>query len=127
MQTSADAIVDSQYSARGRAERLIVAGRVVLASFSLVAIWLDPSAPTEHAPVAYALLVVYLVYAMLLVPVVWRADRSLARIGFVTHVVDLSVFALVMYYTEGPTSPFFVYFTFAVLCGAIRWEWPGTF
>jgi signal transduction histidine kinase len=127
MQTSSDAGVHSQYSARGRAERIIVAGRVVLAAFSLVAIWLDPSAPTKHAPVAYTLLVTYLAYALLLVPVVWRADALLARVGLMTQVVDLPVFALIMYFTEGPTSPFFVYFTFALLCGALRWEWPGTF
>jgi signal transduction histidine kinase len=121
-----DVVADSQYSARGRGERLIVAGRVVLAAFSLVAIWLDPLAPSKHAGMAYTLLVTYLGCSLLLVPLVWRADRTLNGVGLVTHVVDLPVFALLMYFTEGPTSPFFIYVTFALLCGALRWQWPGT-
>jgi signal transduction histidine kinase len=121
-----DGLTDSQYSARGRGERLIVTGRVVLAAFSLVAIWLDPLTPSKHTGTAYTVLVAYLAYALLLTPVVWRADRALAAVGLVTHVVDLPAFALLMYFTEGPTSPFFIYVTFALLCGALRWQWPGT-
>jgi hypothetical protein len=59
-----DATADSQYSARGRGERLIVAGRVVLAAYSLIAIWLEPFATSKHAGMAYTLLVAYLAYAL---------------------------------------------------------------
>jgi type I site-specific restriction endonuclease len=52
------------FSFEGRTEQLIASGRVVLASFSLLAIWLDPSAPAKYADLVYALLAVYVVYAL---------------------------------------------------------------
>jgi len=39
------------YSPHSRAERLIAAGRVVLAASSLFAVWLDPSEPSKYAGV----------------------------------------------------------------------------
>lgn len=119
-------VVDSPYSPRSRAERLIAAGRVVLASFSLLAIWLDPSEPSKYANTAYALLAVYVAYALLIALRVWRSDAALSRLGLATHIFDLAAFSLFMYFTEGPTSPFFVYFVFSLVCATLRWRWRGT-
>ncbi len=118
--------MDPVYSPQNRAERLIVLGRVVLAAFSLLAIGLDPSEPAKYAHTAYTLLAGYLGYAALLIPLAWRARLSLRRFGVVTHSVDLAAFTLFMYFTEGPTSPFFLYFVFSLLCGTLRWQWRGT-
>src|SRR5262245_47135169 len=57
-------LMDLSFSFSGRTERLIAVGRVVLASFSLLAIWLDPSEPAKYATLAYSLLVGYVVYAL---------------------------------------------------------------
>ena len=46
----------------------------------------------------------------------WRSRRTS---------LDLALFALLMHLSDGPTSPFFVYFVFATLCGAIRWHGRG--
>jgi hypothetical protein len=43
-----------------------------------------------------------------------------------SHVVNLTVAILVSFFTEGPTSPFFLYFVFALLSTAVRWGWTGT-
>jgi signal transduction histidine kinase len=44
-----------------------------------------------------------------------------------THVVDLLAFTVFVMLTDGPpTSPFFVYFVFSILCGTLRWGWRGT-
>jgi len=51
------------YLPRLRPERIIAAGRVVLASSSLFAVWLDPLEPTRHPDLAYGLLAAYLGYA----------------------------------------------------------------
>jgi hypothetical protein len=40
-------MMDTPYVAQGRTEGLIATGRVVLATSSLLAIWLDPSQPAK--------------------------------------------------------------------------------
>ena len=109
-----------------RSERLIALGRAVLAGFALLAIWLDPTTPVRHAAATYALLSAYLVYALLLVLATWGASARLPRrFGLATHLIDLPAFTALLYLTEGPTSPLFVYFTFALLSAALRWSWRG--
>lgn len=118
--------MEALYSPQSTAERLIALGRVVLAATSLLAIWLDPSEPSKHVAIAYALLAVYLGYALLLVPLVWVPMVRLGRLGLVTHLFDLAAFTAFMYFTEGPTSPFFVYFVFSLFCATLRWHQSGT-
>ena len=117
----------SRYSLESRSERLIAAGRVVLAASSLIAIWLDPSQPLRHVSAVYATLAGYLAYAIAAALVVWRSPVVPARLPIVTHALDLAIFPLLMYLTEGPGSPFFVYFVFSMLCATMRWQWAGTF
>lgn len=118
--------IRSLHSPRNRGEHLIASWRAVLASASLLAIWLDPSEPSKHANVAYALLIAYLGYALLLLPLTW-GSLSPRRLGLVTHVADLATFTLLLYFTEGATSPFFVYYVFSLFCAAVRWQRRGIF
>jgi signal transduction histidine kinase len=118
--------MDPRFSFEGRTERLIALGRVVLASFSLLAIWFDPSEPANYAALTYSLLAGYVVYALGLASLVWTSSGSIFRLRLVTHVFDLGVFSVFIYLTEGPTSPFFLYFVFSILCGTLRWQWQGT-
>jgi signal transduction histidine kinase len=118
--------MDFRFSFEERTERLITAGRVILASFSLVAIWLDPTTPSRYASIAYPLLIAYILYAMILTLVVWGSHGPFIRLRLLTHVFDLIIFSLFIYFIEGPTSPFFVYFIFAIVCGTLRWQWRGT-
>jgi len=114
-----------QFSPQRRAELVIAIGRLVLATFSLVAVWLDPSTPSRYAQIAYALLSGYVAYSLLLTLVLFRADTSSRRLPLLTHALDLLLFTLVMFFTEGPTSPFFVYFVFSLFCATLRWGWRG--
>jgi signal transduction histidine kinase len=118
-------LVRANYAPRIRAERLIASGRVVLAAFSLLAVWLDPSTPAQHAQTTYFLLLAYVGYALLVALVVWLTHVPLVRLGFVTHVVDLLVFSVLTYLTQGPTSPFFTYFMFSIVSATLRWQWRG--
>ena len=118
-------LVGATYAPRIRAERVIATGRVVLAVFSLLAVWLDPSTPAQHAQTTYFLLLGYVGYALLVALVVWLTHVPLVRIGFVTHVVDLLLFSVLTYLTEGPTSPFFTYFMFSIVSATLRWQWRG--
>ena len=118
-------LVSASYAPRIRAERLIASGRVVLAAFSLLAVWLDPSTPAQHAQTTYFLLLGYVGYALLVALVVWLSQVPLVQLGFVTHVLDLLLFSVLTYLTEGPTSPFFTYFMFSIVSATLRWQWRG--
>lgn len=113
------------YSPQSRAERLIAAGRVVLAISALFAIWFDPSEPVNLARIAYSLLVAYVVYAVGIAVLVWRSDAPSERQRWITQAVDLVFFSFFLYFTVGTANPFIAYFTFAVVCAALRWQWRG--
>jgi signal transduction histidine kinase len=118
-------------SSRQRAERLIAAGRVVLASASLLAIWFDPGEPARHPRIAYALLWTYVAYSLGMALVTWsewRAWRSSHVPEMqrrITQAIDLAVFSAMLFFTAGTTNPFITYFVFAVICATLRWQWRG--
>jgi signal transduction histidine kinase len=113
------------YSPQSRAERLIAAGRVVLAVASLFAIWFDPSEPARAAGVAYTFLVCYVLYSVAVAVLVERAGAPSNRLRVITHAVDLAFFSALMGFTVGTANPFMTYFVFAVVCGTLRWQWRG--
>lgn len=114
-----------RYFPANRAEHLIAAGRTVLACVSLVAIWFDPTQPTHYADVAYKLLAGYGIYAALLWLWLARVAVLPARFGLLTHGVDLLFFVSLQVFTAASSSPFFVYFLFALVAASIRWPLRG--
>jgi signal transduction histidine kinase len=111
---------------QSRIEQLIAITRVVMAVVALLAIWWDPSQPARYAWVAYVSSTCYLVYALALALLAWQTVVSLRRLRAPTHVLDLACFSLLIYLTEGPASPFFVYFVFSLVSATLRWRWHGT-
>jgi signal transduction histidine kinase len=107
-------------------ERLIALARLGLASISLLALWLDPSEPGRYAQIAYSLLAGYVGYALIMAWPVWRSPTALVRLRFFAQAFDLAIFTLFIHFTGGPTSPFVVYFVFALVCATLRWLWYGT-
>jgi signal transduction histidine kinase len=114
------------YSHPNQTERLIAAVRVAMIAFSLFAVYLHPVEPVRHAWIIRSLLIGYFVYAFVLATVLWSLDIIWARLAVVVHSVDLTVFALLIFFTSGPTSPFFVYFIVSLVCATLRWQWRGT-
>lgn len=108
-----------------RSERVIGIGRTVLAAFSLLAIWLDPSEPAKYVAATYALLAGYLAYAVVLLGFVLAIEAFAARAALLTHALDLGAFSIIISFTEGATSPFFAFFIFFLLAAALRWQWRG--
>src|SRR6476661_2094066 len=113
------------YSPRIRAERLIATSRVVLAGLSLMAVWLDPYTPAIYERALNLVLLGYLLFALAVAAMVWLAHTPLVVLGFITHLLDLSLFSMLTYFTEGPTSPFFMYFMFSIVGATLRWQWRG--
>jgi hypothetical protein len=118
-------VLEPLYAQRMRPERLIAAGRVVLAVSSLFAVWLDPDEPIRYATVAYGVLLAYVVYAVTVATLLWRVEAVPRLWPVVTHAADLACFSLFIFFTD-PTSPFTVYFVFALLAATLRWQVRGT-
>lgn len=110
---------------RVNVERIIGGGRVALAASSLFAIWFDPAEPIRLTGLTFGLHSIYLFYSVLLAVVMWRRDR-VSHLPLVTHVADIAVASVFQYLTLGPSSPFFVYFVFALFSAALRWGARGT-
>ncbi len=113
------------YAPQARAERLIASGRLVLALSSLAAVWLEPSTPAQFQRATYTLLFVYSIYALVIVGLAWRSAVPSARWRLVSHAGDLVLFSIFVYLTEGPASPFFLYFVFSLFCATLRFSWRG--
>ncbi|HXG59331.1 MAG TPA: histidine kinase [Thermoanaerobaculia bacterium] len=113
------------YTPHARAERLIAGARFVLAFFSLVAVYLEPSTPAKYEQTTYTLLSVYTIYALTIVAVTWTTPVPSRQWRLVSHVTDLGLFTFFIYLTEGPASPFFLYFTFSLFCATLRFTWRG--
>ena len=106
------------------AEIVIAHGRVVLAAFSLAAITIDPTQPPHLAPLVAATLMMYAAYAVVLLAALHR--RFIHNVNaLLVHTIDLAVVALLLVLTEGFSSPFLVFFTFALLAASLRWDWKG--
>jgi signal transduction histidine kinase len=123
--TSADGVIRPDYAPHARAERLIATGRFVLALSSLTAVYLEPSTPAQYQRATYALLAIYTVYALLAAAAAWRSAVPSARWRLVSHALDLLLFTVFVYLTEGPASPFFLYFVFSLFCATLRFSWRG--
>jgi hypothetical protein len=104
---------------------LIAGGRLALAVSALVAIWLDPSEPGRFARTTYTLLIAYSAYSAVIALLVWRSPGSSHVFRMTTHSIDLGAFGSSDLLTEAPTSPFFVFVFFAILCALLRFGTRG--
>jgi signal transduction histidine kinase len=113
-----------EYPPRVRLEWLIAISRIFLAGGALLAVAFSPSDPLTHLTLTYAL-GWYLVYSVLVLALVWTPVRFAKGWGLAQHAFDLAAFSLFNFFTDAVSSPFFVYFTFLVISGTLRWESRG--
>jgi signal transduction histidine kinase len=106
--------------------RIIALGRVMLGALFLIAIVLDPSEPTQQAATTYALLVLYLIYALAIAAATWRNWWLDARLALPTHLVDMAAFTGLVFSINGYTSPFFLFFVLPLWTATLRWTWRET-
>jgi signal transduction histidine kinase len=109
-----------------RLERVLAVGRAFLTVSALTAIYLDPSQPARLAAVTYAVLAGYAVYSLIVLVYVHRTPRLNVTHGQVLHGFDVLWTAALTFVSEGPVSPFFLFFLFVVLSAAYRWGFVGT-
>lgn len=123
--TTATTSIRPDYTPHARAERLIAAGRFVLAFSSLIAVYLEPSTPARFQRATYSLLLIYTIYALVTAVIAWRSPVPSSRWRLLSHALDLVLFSVFVYLTEGPASPFFLYFVFSLFCATLRFSWRG--
>jgi hypothetical protein len=98
----------------------------MLAAMFLVAIWLDASQPADAVPQTYAFLFFYLCFALAVAAATWSNWWRDARLAVPAHLIDMAVFAVIVFSTNGYTSPFFLVFILPLMSAAIRWGWRET-
>ena len=105
---------------------MISLGRAMLSLLFLLSIWLDRSQPQQTVREAYALLLVYMVFALVVAALTWRNWWLDARLSIPAHFVDMGLFTGIVFSTYGYTSPFFLFFMLPLLSAALRWGWRET-
>jgi len=110
--------------ARSRVERLIASVRIALAAAGLFGVLLEPEV-SRFPQLTDALYGGYLLYALALAAVMWRRD-STGRLPLVLHAADIVIASVLQCLTTGTSSPFYVYFVFALFSAALRWNWQAT-
>ena len=105
-----------------RAERVLATGRALLAVAALVAIFIDPTEPSRYARLAYGLLTGYVAYSLLILALLRPGREFAARTILWIQGADVLWAAVICLFTEGPNSPFFLFFVFALCAAAYRWK-----
>jgi signal transduction histidine kinase len=111
---------------RLRTERLLSVGRLVLALASLIAVYIDPTEPTRFRALCYSLLVVYAAVAAAVFALLHMRAAAVRSLVLGLHVLDVVWATALTIFTTGPSSPFFVLFTFVVVSAAYRWGLNAT-
>jgi len=115
----------AEYSPRARAERVIASGRAFLAVVTLTGVLLAPADSEAFSTQAFQLLAFYCVYSFLTWIAIRRGGLVTRRATAVAHGVDLIIASILMMMTNGSGSPFFLFFTFLLLAGTLRWQGWG--
>lgn len=103
-----------------RIERWLASARVFLAVSTLVAIRMDPT-ELGHSWAAYGLFVFYLANGILILMLLRRRQQSTPAFRLLVHAGDITWPALISLFAEGPRTPFFLFFFFALAAAAYRW------
>jgi signal transduction histidine kinase len=101
-------------------ERVLAVGRAFLTVSGFVAIYLDPTEPTRLRAITYTVLLAYALYSLLVLAYVQGPVRLTPAHGRLLHGLDIFWTSALTFVSEGPVSPFFLFFLFVVLAAAYR-------
>src|SRR5437868_3409242 len=107
-------------------ESVIAIGRLLLTTFVLAALVVGGSPATPALVVIRTIMLGYFWISLIFFLVTERTTRR-TRIAYVSHGCDVLVSSLLMHVSDGPSAPFFSFFLFILIVGALRWEWRGAF
>lgn len=116
-------VQEFDYLPHARVEAVIADARVLLAVGALVAYWVDPQANAQT--VIHTLLLAYALYSLSAAALLRHGTWLSPAEQVIVHSFDLAAFSLFIVITQAAASPYFVYFAFSVVCGALRWDSRG--
>lgn len=107
-------------------ERSIARCRLILSVSALVAVYVDPTEPGGGglftiAPWALGALSAHLLFAAAANVALERPPGSLERFALVSTWLDVAFAMMIALVTEGTSSPFHVFFSFALVAVGFRW------
>jgi signal transduction histidine kinase len=109
-----------------RTERIIAGARLVLAIAAFALLMVDPAATSPDANAASRVAAMYFLYA---VAVIWIVDRGLMRVEYVgicSQTLDTLWFPVILLYSQGENSPFFLYYVYSLVTAGFRWGFLAT-
>lgn len=101
-------------------ERILSTARVILALTSVFTFRYN-AGRFSHEYFISALLFLYCAHSVALMGALWFRTKADGKISWMVHATDLIWPTLISLFTNGPGSPFFLYFIFAALAAAFRW------
>jgi signal transduction histidine kinase len=109
------------------AERVIAQSRFVLCLITLLVATLQPIRPAQTAAVATFILTAYTIFAAGLVALTYHRFIAFTTQRLI-HFTDIAIISLLLFLTEGATSPPLVLFIFVLLAAVFRrWNWQAVF
>jgi signal transduction histidine kinase len=109
-----------------RIERVLATARVVLGAASLAAFYVDPRAARSVSPLVSVVLIAYIAYGISIALALRYLPTRGPYSGFAILAGDILAATLLTLFTDGPNSPFLMFFLFALLLTAYRWGFPET-
>lgn len=109
-----------------RLERVLAVGRAFLTVTALGAIYLDPTEPSRLAAFTYGVLLAYAGYSIAVLAWIQTRPAIGPVHGRVLHGIDILWASGLTFVSEGPVSPFFLFFLFTVAASAYRWGFRET-
>ena len=109
-----------------RTERIIAGARLVLAIAAFALLMVEPAASSRDATGASRVAALYCLYA---IAVIWIVDRGLMRIEYVgicSQTLDTLWFPVILLYSQGDNSPFFLYYVYSLVTAGFRWGFLAT-
>src|SRR5437899_551692 len=95
---------------RAMSDCMIAAMRLVLAASGLLVLSIDPTEPDRRVALAYATLILYVVYSAILCASAWRHVPFVPTT--ITHWADVGWYAVLISLSSGTNSVFFFFFCF---------------
>jgi len=116
-----DPLASAPDESLNRTERVIALSRLALAICALGIVLLDPRQPMYSSGALYLLLVAYIAYSAVLVALLRSRALRARSTSKPILVADIAWYTAIVGLGEGGTSPFFLFYLFAVCTAAIRW------
>lgn len=118
--------VSTEQRPAARLEYVLAVARAFLAITGFVAIYFDHTEPERLAALAYGALSLYALFSVVVLALIRNAPQIRPVHGRIIHALDIVFVSALTFVSDGPVSPFFLFYLFAVLSAAYRWGFRET-